>query len=107
VFLFHGLPQRSEKFYDLSGSVRAAKNFVLQAVSIFTWPRILKPAPAPRLHPAAKVTHFSLVAASVCGMGGAGMGGVMARSPRQLMVALCSVVWMTRLGTFCFLRISR
>ena len=58
VFVLHGLPHSSEKFYDLSGSF----------------------------------THFALVAASVMA------GGTKLRSPRQLGIALVSVVWMTRLG---------
>ena len=57
VFVLHGLPNRSEKYYDLSGSM----------------------------------THFALVAASVA-------GAARVRSPRQLLVALCSVAWMVRLG---------
>jgi len=67
VFLCHGLPQSSEKFYDLSGSF----------------------------------THFALVAASVMA------DGTKLRTPRQLGLALASVVWMTRLGSFLFIRISR
>jgi steroid 5-alpha reductase family enzyme len=65
VFLLHGLPNRSEKFYDLSGSL----------------------------------THFALVAASLM--------ETRARSPRQILTALFSTAWMTRLGTFLFTRISR
>ena len=66
VFLLHGLPQRSEKFYDLSGSI----------------------------------THFALVLSSL-------VSEQRVRSPRQILVALMAVVWMTRLGTFLFARISR
>jgi steroid 5-alpha reductase family enzyme len=69
VFAFHGLPCRSEKFYDLSGSL----------------------------------THFALVAA--CLLREASLGDP--RSPRQLAMALLSVVWLTRLGTFLFTRIAR
>lgn len=64
VFLLHGLPNKSEEFYDLSGSA----------------------------------THFALVAASVYGDG---------RSKRQVLSALFSVVWMTRLGTFLYMRIAK
>ena len=66
VFFGHGLPYRSEKFYDLSGSA----------------------------------THFSVVAASL-------LREQKVRSPRQLFCALASTVWMTRLGTFLFIRINR
>mmetsp|Transcript_25538 Transcript_25538/g.46547 ORF Transcript_25538/g.46547 Transcript_25538/m.46547 type:complete len:357 (-) Transcript_25538:80-1150(-) len=66
VFLLHGLPNRSEKFYDLSGSA----------------------------------THFLLVAACLC-------RETKVRSARQVLASLCSTVWMTRLGTFLFTRISR
>jgi steroid 5-alpha reductase family enzyme len=66
VFLLHGLPQSSEKFYDLSGSF----------------------------------THFAVVAASL-------MSQTKLRTPRQLFVAIASVVWMTRLGTFLYSRILR
>ena len=66
VFLAHGLPQRSEKFYDLSGSF----------------------------------THLSLVAMSLAAQR-------RERSPRQMFVALASVVWMTRLGSFLYNRILR
>ena len=66
VFLVHGLPFRSEKFYDLSGSA----------------------------------THFAVVAYALC-------SPARQRSPRQLLSALFSLVWMVRLGTFLFLRISR
>lgn len=69
VFLLHGLPRRSEKFYDLSGSA----------------------------------THFALVAA--CLVREAALGHP--RTPRQLTMALLSVVWLTRLGTFLFARIAR
>ena len=66
VFLLHGLPTRSEKFYDLSGSA----------------------------------THFLVVASSL-------LREAKVRSPRQVCLALASVVWMTRLGTFLFVRINR
>jgi len=66
VFIFHGLPYNSEKFYDLSGSA----------------------------------THFALVAASL-------LWREQVRTPRQLTIALMSVVWMTRLGSFLYLRISK
>lgn len=66
VFLLHGLPYKSEKFYDLSGSA----------------------------------THFAVVAASL-------LSKEQVRSPRQLTIALFSVVWMTRLGSFLYLRISK
>ena len=45
-------------------------------------------------------THFALVAASV-------MSAAKVRTPRQIGLALVSVVWMTRLGSFLFIRISR
>lgn len=66
VFFLHGLPYRSEKYYDLSGSA----------------------------------THFAVVAASL-------LKTEQVRSPRQLLVAIFSVVWMTRLGSFLYLRISK
>lgn len=66
VYLFHGLPFRSEKFYDLSGSV----------------------------------THFSIVVASLTLTSST-------KSPRQIMIALSSVIWMVRLGSFLFLRIEK
>ena len=66
VYLLHGLPFRSEKFYDLSGSV----------------------------------THFALVVASLTLTS-------TTKSPRQIMIALASVIWMVRLGSFLFLRIEK
>ena len=66
VFLLHGLPYRSEKYYDLSGSM----------------------------------THFAVAASSLCAV-------ARLRSPRQMLSACFSMVWMVRLGTFLFLRISR
>lgn len=66
VFLFHGLPFSSEKFYDLSGSI----------------------------------THFALVVASLTLTSST-------KSPRQIMIALASVIWMVRLGSFLFLRIEK
>ncbi len=66
VFLIHGLPHRSEKFYDLSGSI----------------------------------THFLVVSSSL-------LREPKVRSVRQVTTALASTVWMTRLGTFLFLRINR
>jgi steroid 5-alpha reductase family enzyme len=45
-------------------------------------------------------THFSLVAVSLC-------SAARVHTPRQLLIAILSIVWMTRLGTFLFLRISR
>jgi len=66
VFLLHGLPFSSERFYDLSGSF----------------------------------THFSLVAYSLA-------ASPRVRTPRQVLLALFSVVWMTRLGTFLFARIQK
>eukprot|EP00965_Chrysotila_dentata_P213486 6187649-Pleurochrysis_carterae.AAC.1 len=66
VFLAHGLPNRSEEFYDISGSV----------------------------------THFVVVAGSL-------VAHQRIRTPRQLLMALASTVWMTRLGTFLYLRISK
>jgi len=66
VYLFHGLPCSSERFYDLSGSF----------------------------------THFSLVAYAV----GA---EPRVRTARQVVIALFSVVWMTRLGTFLYARIQK
>ena len=64
VFLLHGLPNKSEEFYDLSGSL----------------------------------THFAVVLASACGDG---------RSKRQVFTALVSTIWMTRLGTFLYMRIAK
>ena len=66
VFLCHGWPFKSEKYYDLSGSV----------------------------------THLAVVLASL-------LSAEQVRTPRQLLQAVASVVWMTRLGSFLFLRISR
>jgi len=66
VFILHGMPQRSEKFYDLSGSF----------------------------------THLSVVATAL-------VSETKVRTPRQLFVAIASVVWMTRLGTFLYSRILR
>jgi len=64
VFVLHGLPNKSEEFYDLSGSF----------------------------------THFAVVLAASMGDG---------RSKRQLFTALVSAVWMTRLGTFLYIRIAK
>lgn len=66
VFLLHGLPYSSEKYYDLSGSA----------------------------------THFAVVAASL-------VSASRARSPRQMLTALLSTVWLTRLGSFLYLRIKK
>eukprot|EP01061_Rhynchopus_euleeides_P013954 TRINITY_DN24220_c0_g1_i1.p2 TRINITY_DN24220_c0_g1~~TRINITY_DN24220_c0_g1_i1.p2 ORF type:complete len:287 (+),score=96.88 TRINITY_DN24220_c0_g1_i1:56-916(+) len=66
VYLVHGLPNRSEKFYDLSGSA----------------------------------THLALVFTSL-------IRTTRPRSVRQIFVALAATLWMTRLGSFLFLRISR
>lgn len=66
VALGHGLPYRSEKFFDLSGSF----------------------------------THLAVVASSL-------LFEVRLRTARQMFVALASVVWMTRLGTFLYNRILR
>ena len=66
VFFFHGLPNSSEKFYDLSGSI----------------------------------THFAVVATSL-------IVNESTRTPRQMMIALASVVWMVRLGSFLYLRICK
>jgi steroid 5-alpha reductase family enzyme len=66
VFILHGYPFNSEKYYDLSGSI----------------------------------THFAVVAASL-------VYTASEKSPRQIMVALASVIWMTRLGSFLFLRIAK
>lgn len=65
VFFVHGLPNRSEKFYDLSGSV----------------------------------THFAVVLLALM--------ETRSRTGRQLFVAVASTVWMTRLGTFLYLRVLR
>ena len=65
VFALHGLPHRSEKYYDLSGSF----------------------------------THLAVVAASLF--------ETRARTPRQQLLSLGSVVWMTRLGTFLYIRILK
>lgn len=46
------------------------------------------------------VTHFVLVAACL-------IRKSKVRSPRQILMALVSIVWMTRLGTFLFVRISK
>mmetsp|Transcript_9636 Transcript_9636/g.11288 ORF Transcript_9636/g.11288 Transcript_9636/m.11288 type:complete len:332 (+) Transcript_9636:43-1038(+) len=67
VFFLHGLPYRSEKFYDISGSA----------------------------------THFALVFTSVTA------DESQVRTRRQMFLAMCSVVWMTRLGTFLYLRVLR
>ena len=72
VFITHGLPFSSEKFYDISGSL----------------------------------THFALVGAALLGTSITD-GGSVPRSARQLFACLASTVWMTRLGTFLFIRISR
>ena len=66
VYILHGLPYSSEKFYDLSGSV----------------------------------THFSVVVAAL-------VMNESKRSPRQIMVAVAAIVWMTRLGSFLYLRIVK
>ena len=66
VFILHGYPFKSEKFYDLSGSL----------------------------------THFVVVMASL-------ISKVQVRTPRQLLMASASVAWMTRLGSFLYLRISK
>ncbi|KAJ1460585.1 hypothetical protein M885DRAFT_509635 [Pelagophyceae sp. CCMP2097] len=66
VYLFHGLPFKSERFYDLSGSA----------------------------------THFAVVSAALMRHGSA-------RSARQTLASLAAVLWMTRLGSFLFLRIER
>jgi steroid 5-alpha reductase family enzyme len=65
VYLLHGLPCRSEAFYDLSGSV----------------------------------THLAVVLGSLLSS--------QQRTPRQLVTAVLAIVWMTRLGCFLFLRISK
>ncbi|KAJ9444462.1 hypothetical protein DIPPA_21461 [Diplonema papillatum] len=65
VYLVHGLPYKSEKYYDLSGSA----------------------------------THLALVVASL-------MQG-RALSARQVLTSTASTVWLSRLGSFLFLRISR
>ena len=65
VFALHGLPNRSEKYYDLSGSF----------------------------------THLAVVAASLF--------ETRARTPRQQLLSLGSAVWMTRLGTFLYIRILK
>ena len=45
-------------------------------------------------------THLAVVAVSLCLKTGV-------RSPRQLLISIASVVWMTRLGTFLYCRILR
>ena len=67
VFLFHGLPQSSEKFYDLSGSF----------------------------------THLAVVLTAILS------AEPRTFSPRQIMLAIASVLWMTRLGTFLYNRILK
>ncbi len=66
VFLVHGYPQNSEKFYDASGSA----------------------------------THLALIVTSLlavpCPM-----------HPRQILVSVFCVMWLTRLGSFLFARILR
>lgn len=66
VFVAHGQPNHSEKFYDLSGSF----------------------------------THLALVLTCL-------LSEQRERSGRQLFVAVASVMWMTRLGTFLYSRILR
>jgi steroid 5-alpha reductase family enzyme len=66
VYLLHGLPWRSERFYDLSGSA----------------------------------THLAVVVASLVSV-------ERNRTPRQIFTAVASVIWMTRLGTLLYLRISK
>ena len=46
------------------------------------------------------VTHLAVVCASL-------VSSTRARSPRQLMCAVGSIVWLTRLGTFLYVRISK
>ena len=65
VFLGHGLPYSSEKYYDASGSLT---HFVLVIVSLLVKPN---------------------------------------RSRRQILLGVCSIVWMTRLGSFLFTRIMK
>ena len=65
VYLVHGLPQLSEKFYDASGSL----------------------------------THFALVLAAVLSKSD--------RTRRQILLSVCAVVWLTRLGSFLFTRIMK
>ena len=66
VFAYHGYPNSSEKYYDISGS--------------FT-------------HLAVTVMSLSL--------------DRVVRSPRQLFVAVASILWMTRLGTYLYGRILK
>lgn len=66
VYMLHGLPFRSERFYDLSGSA----------------------------------THLAVVFASL-------VVTERVRTARQLFCAVASVVWLTRLGTLLYLRISK
>jgi len=46
------------------------------------------------------VTHFAVVLTSL-------LQRTQIRTPRQIMAALCSVLWMTRLGSFLYLRIKK
>ena len=46
------------------------------------------------------VTHFAVVMAAL-------LQREQVRTPRQIMVAVCSVLWMTRLGSFLYLRIKK
>jgi steroid 5-alpha reductase family enzyme len=64
VYALHGWPNKSEEFYDLSGSL----------------------------------THLAVVVASALGDG---------RSKRQVFTAVAAVIWMTRLGTFLYIRIAK
>lgn len=66
VFLFHALPMRSERFYDLSGSM----------------------------------THCFVIAASL-------VETQTQKSPRQVFLSMASIIWLTRLGSFLFLRIEK
>lgn len=65
VFVIHGYPRSSEKYYDASGSL----------------------------------THFAVVLMSLMRDEG--------RSKRQILLGVCSVIWMTRLGSFLFTRIMK
>eukprot|EP00667_Euglena_gracilis_P021106 EG_transcript_23020 len=65
VFLLHGLPQRSERFYDASGS---ATHLLVVLLALLRHPL---------------------------------------KHPRQIIAAVLSIIWATRLGSFLFARILR
>lgn len=66
VFIFHGLPYKSDRFFDLSGSL----------------------------------THCLVIGASL-------IINENQKSPRQIFISICSIIWLVRLGTFLYLRIEK